>query len=397
MSGAMKILLVSDDFLPNPGGIAGHVYELSRALARAGHRVDLIAGHNRAHAGKPYEPPEGVRLVHNLPFTWSWAGYIGHAMRTRRAVQALRAEAGGPYDVVHWHNLIWETWGVRFGAGDVPRVFTNHSSGFLRRMGIPWRKRWQMPLLLGAADWILCPSTELQEKTIEAGYPADRTAFIANGVDVDTFSPGPRDPALLAKYGIAEGDRILVVPRRFDPKNGIDVLVKALPALRARHPKVKVLLVGDGERRAELEGLARDLDVTGHLVFCGSQPRHLMPPHLRLAEAMVLPSRKEAVSLAGLEAMACGLPVVGSRVGGIPEFVSDPDNGRLVPVDDPPALAAALAGLLDLPAEAIRATGERARAMVGRRFSWTAAAARTVEEYAKAAAFRKRGKRAAGR
>lgn len=396
----MKILLVSDDFLPNPGGIAAHVYELSRALAAMGHRVDLIAGHNRLHAGKPYSAPEGVRLIHNHPFAWSWPGYIGNSFRTWRAIAASRTGAGpreadggpAPYDVVHWHNLIWETWGVRFGAGGLPRVFTNHSSGFLRRMGVPWRRRWQLPLLLGTADRILCPSTELQEKTIEAGYPAGRTAFIANGVDVGAFSPGPPDPELAARYGLGRGDRVLVVPRRFDPKNGVDVLVRALPALRERHPRVKVLLVGDGERRAELEGLARGLDVIRHLVFCGSQPRHLMAPHLRLAEAMALPSRKEAVSLAGLEAMACGLPVVGSRVGGIPEFVSDPENGRLVPPDDPPALASALADLLDLPGESLKAMGERARASVAARFSWSAAAARTVEEYRKAVAARKRGK-----
>lgn len=390
----MKILLVSDDFPPNPGGIAGHVYELSAALAALGHDVTLLAGHNRLHAGQAWLPPPGVRIAWNRPFSWTWAGYAGQSARAFLDLRALRAEAaraGEPaYEVVHWHNLIWEPWGASLGAGPAARVFTNHSSGFLRRMAIPWRRRWQLPLLLRRADWILCPSTELREKTLEAGFPEERTAFIANGVDEGTFNPGPADPALAARYGLAEGDRVLIVPRRFDPKNGLDVLVKALPALRDRHPRVKVLLVGDGEQRSELEGLSRALGVADHVVFCGSQPRHLMPPHLRLAEAMVLPSRKEAVSLAGLEAMACGLPIVGSRVGGIPEFVSDPGTGRLVPPDDPPALASALAGLLDLPPADLRALGARARESVRERFSWRSAALHTVEEYGKAIAWRRR-------
>ncbi len=119
----MKILLLSDDFLPNPGGIAAHVYELSRALAALGHEVDLVAGHNRLHAAGAWTPPEGVRMVMNAPFTWSWAGYVGHTLRARRALLALGAAGPAPrHDVVHWHNLVWEPWAVRFGAGDLPRL-----------------------------------------------------------------------------------------------------------------------------------------------------------------------------------------------------------------------------------------------------------------------------------
>ncbi len=375
----MRILMCSDDFLPNPGGIAGHVYELSRALAAAGHEVDLIAGHNRIHAASPWRAPEGVRILSNEPFTWSTAGYIGHSLGTFRTLR--KESARSAYDVAHWHNLIWEPWAVRFGARGLPRIFTNHSSGFLRRMKIPWRRKIQLPMILGIADRIIAPSTELRDETIAAGIPAGRVDFIGNGVDVDEFRPGPRDAALASRFGIGAADRALVVPRRLDPKNGVDILVKALPHLPARHAAVKVLLVGDGPEKANLETLAASLGLGDRLVFCGSQPRHLMPAHLRLGDFAVLPSRKEAISLAGLEAMACGLPLAGSRVGGIPEFVSDPETGRLVPPDHPEALAAALADLLDLSPEAKQALAGRARKSVADRFSWTAAATRTVETY----------------
>jgi glycosyltransferase involved in cell wall biosynthesis len=384
----MRILMCSDDFLPNPGGIAGHVFELSRALAAGGHEVDLIAGHNRIHAANPWRPPAGVRIVSNEPFAWSVPGYVSHsvgAFRRLREESARRA-----YDVVHWHNLVWEPWAVRFGAGSLPRVFTNHSSGFLRRMKVPWRRKIQLPLILGIADRIIAPSTELRERTIDAGIPPGRVDFIGNGVDVEDFSPGPRDAGLAARFGISGTDRVLVVPRRLDPKNGVDVLVKALPLLLARHAGAKVLLVGDGPEKAHLEALAASSGLGDRLVFCGSQPRHLMPAHLRLGEFAVLPSRKEAISLAGLEAMACGLPVAGSRVGGIPEFVSDPETGRLVPPDDPPALAAALADLLELRPEGRRAMAERARRSVADRFSWTVAAERTVGTYRAAIAGKRR-------
>jgi glycosyltransferase involved in cell wall biosynthesis len=174
---------------------------------------------------------------------------------------------------------------------------------------------------------------------------------------------------------------VLVVPRRLDPKNGVDILVRALPLLRKSHPQLRVLLVGDGEQRPLLESLATSLGVREHLVFCGSQPRQLMPLHLQLADLALLPSRAEAVSLAGLEAMACGLPVVGSRVGGIPEFVIDGQTGALFTVEAHEELAARVLELLALAPADRAALGGRARNFVDARFSWREAAAATSAYY----------------
>jgi glycosyltransferase involved in cell wall biosynthesis len=351
--------MVSDDYLPNPGGIAAHVYELVRELALAGHQVDLIAGHSHLLAHQPVpELPAGARLLVNQPFKRNHPGYM-----------------------VHWHNLAWEPWGVRLAARDLPRVFTNHSSGFLRRMKTPWRRRFQMPLVLGLADTILTPSTELLEKSVEARYPRERLHYIPNGVNTDDFSPGPRDPALLKAYGLEPGDNVVVVPRRLDPKNGVDVLVRAVGEAKDALPRLKVLLVGDGEQKPELLALSAKLGVRERVIFCGSQPRAAMAPHLRLADLAALPSRAEAVSLAGLEAMACGLPVLGSRVGGIPEFVFEGDNGRLFPVEDHRRLAEILVEVFSNPAS-IPEMGARARQGVTENFSWKRCAARTLEAYA---------------
>lgn len=371
--------MVSDDYLPNPGGIAAHVYELVRELALAGHQVDLLAGHSHLLAGQPIPGlPPGARLLLNRPYRRNYLGYVLNTFRVYFDIRRqLRRER---YDLVHWHNLAWETWGVRFAARGLPRVFTNHSSGFLRRMKRPWRRKFQMPLMLGMADTILTPSTELLEKSVEARFPRDRLHYIPNGVNTRDFCPGPRDPALMAAYGLAPGDQVVVVPRRLDPKNGVDILVRAVAEVQNTLPRLKVLLVGDGEQKPELLALSEKLGVRDRVIFCGSQPRVAMPPHLRLADVAALPSRAEAVSLAGLEAMACALPVIGSRVGGIPEFVFDGDNGRLFPVEDHRRLGEILEETF-ANASSIAEMGLRARESVTENFSWIRCAARTVQAY----------------
>jgi glycosyltransferase involved in cell wall biosynthesis len=377
----MRILMVSDDYLPNPGGIAAHVHELSCALAELGHEVDLIAGHDLKHQGTLPELPPGLRILSHRGFRWSAPGYASMAAVTARMI--WRARRLRRYDVCHWHSLIWETWGVALGAARLPRVFTNHSSGYLRRARSRLRRSTQLRAILGRADRVIAPSPELLERSVDAGYPRERLRYIPNGVDVRTFAPGERDPELMQRYGLSDSDKVIAVPRRLDPKNGVDVLIRALPSVASAIPNVKVLLIGDGVQRAELEALVAELGLTRLVVFCGTQPRAEMVRHLRLGHVATLPSRAEAVSLAGLEAMAVGLPVVGSRVGGIPEFVTDGENGALVPVDDPLALSRALAALL-ADAQLRKNLGRRARAGVQDRFSWRGTALQTLDVYAAA-------------
>jgi glycosyltransferase involved in cell wall biosynthesis len=237
---------------------------------------------------------------------------------------------------------------------------------------------------LRVADRVITPSTELLERSRDAGYPRERLHYIANGVDTTAFSPGPAEHTLAQRYALTEGDRVLIAPRRLEPKNGVDVLIRALPAIAQAVPRIKLLLVGDGSEGSNLRALVKALGVGDRVVFCGSRQRQEMLAHLRLAEIAVLPSRAEAVSLAGLEAMAAGLPVVGSRVGGIPEFVRDGENGSLVPPDDPAALADAVIALIqDDPLRS--ALSARARGHVEAHFSWRAAASKTLDVYAAAA------------
>ncbi len=378
----MRVLMVSDDFLPNPGGIAAHVYELTRQLVTLGHRVDLIVGHDKKNVGMSPSLPGGARIVRNRPFTWNPLGYSGTTIHTALLIERLARKR--QYDVCHWHNLAWESWGVRVGARALPRVFTNHSSGFPRRMRSSWRRRFQLPRLLSFADQVIAPSRARASESARIGYAKERIHCIPNGVDIEAFKPGVRDEELLARIGVRRRDKCIVVPARLEPVKGVDVLIRALPRISRAVPETKILLIGDGSERDSLIALAGKLGVRDRIAFLGNRPREEMPRHLRLGSLAVLPSRSEGLPLACLEAMATGLPVVASRVGGLPEMIDDLETGRLVDAEDPAALASTIVELLSAGKSVRRGMGRQGRRIAVDRYSWRSLAERTAEVYRRA-------------
>jgi glycosyltransferase involved in cell wall biosynthesis len=151
----------------------------------------------------------------------------------------------------------------------------------------------------------------------------------------------------------------IIVPRRLFPKNGVEFFIRALPRI-VEEVLVEALLVGDGPEREKLEALVGDLGLGGVVRFLGKQPHRRMPALLSSGELAVIPSLMEATSVAGLEAMACGVPVAASNVGGLPEIV-DERVGGLFPPGDPEGMAEVIVRLLRSPelAEKGRAARER--------------------------------------
>jgi glycosyltransferase involved in cell wall biosynthesis len=210
---------------------------------------------------------------------------------------------------------------------------------------------------------------------------------IVNGVDAERVRAiAARAPIARAQLGLRPGGLVLATVARFDPVKGLDVLLRALPRIVARVPEAQLLLVGDGAERERLRRLAREVDPGGRaVVLAGAIPdaARVLP----LVDLYVTASRREGLPLAVLEAMACGVPVLATRVPGHVDAVEDGVTGRLVPVDDAPALAEAAADLLGDPAR--RADlGRAGRERVERRFSRARMIAEIAELYREAAAFR---------
>jgi glycosyltransferase involved in cell wall biosynthesis len=210
--------------------------------------------------------------------------------------------------------------------------------------------------------------------------PADRARVIVNGIDAARVEAGllARERAR-AELGVPPSGAVLGTVARFDSVKGLEVLLEAA----ARLPAAALVLIGDGPEAAGLRARARRLGIQTRVVFAGARPD--ASRWFAALDAYVSASRGEGLSLALLEAMAAGLPVVASRVPGHIDAVAHGETGTLVPVDDPAALAAASAVFLADPARA-RAAGAAGRARARREFAVDRVAAEVAEVYRRAAA-----------
>jgi glycosyltransferase involved in cell wall biosynthesis len=249
---------------------------------------------------------------------------------------------------------------------DFALVITRH---VMEEPAATWRQRLRARLACAAfrrADAVVAVSGAAAERLAElARIPRQAVRVLPNGIDLAAFDgcgPGVGAAARRA-IGVAPADAVVLVPAVLREGKGHDVLLDAVPALLARVPSARVVVVGGGEREEELRVRARPL---GDAVrFLG--PRPDMRELLAASDVVALPSLAEALPTALMEAAAAGRPVVATRVGGVPEVVAEGRSGILVPPRDPDALAEALAALLADPARA-RGYGEFARQRARERF-----------------------------
>ncbi len=197
--------------------------------------------------------------------------------------------------------------------------------------------------------------------------PAARVHLIYNGVDAGAYHPATDAERSAARQllGIADADLVFMAVGSLKPLKAFDLLIRAVaPALRAR-AGARLVLVGEGPDRDALKTLTAERGIADQVVWAGL--RDDVDVVLRAADVFALSSRTEALPTVVLEAMATGLPVVATRVGGIPELVEPEKSALLVPPNDEPDLGAALEKLAASP-EMRRAFGARGRAIVESRF-----------------------------
>lgn len=252
----------------------------------------------------------------------------------------LRGDGFEP-DVVHAHVFSAGFPALLLGRrAAAPVVVSEHYSGFPLGLLSRW-DRLIAGLTFRGAD-LVCPASDELGRHIAplAGRTALRS--MPNVVDTTTFSPDP-DRA-------SPDDRLrLLSVGALKRGKGHDDLLRAFAEVRRGLSRARLEIVGDGPLRSSLEALARDLGITGQVRFRGALTKDEVAAAMRSSHALVLPSLWENAPLAAIEALASGLPVLATRVGGVPEIV-DAESGALVPPGDPSALADGmieLAGRLD--------------------------------------------------
>jgi D-inositol-3-phosphate glycosyltransferase len=388
----MKIAMVSEHASPlavlggvDAGGQNVHVAELSAALTRRGHRVTVYTRRDDPDLPERVETPQGYSVVH-VP-----AGPAEHLPKDELLqymgpfAQVLDAQwATDRPDITHAH--FWMS-GIATGLAarhlDLPTVQTFHALGVVKRRhqgaqdtSPPARLKLEA-MVARNATWVAATCTDEVFELMRMGRSRSRISVVPCGVDVDLFTPnGPRAPR-------GEQHRIVSVGR-FVPRKGFDVVVRALTAI----PNAELVIVG-GPERAELDAdpearrlrkLAAELGVADRVRLYGSIAREDMPAILRSADVVACTPWYEPFGIVPLEAMACGIPVVASAVGGMLDTIVHDVTGRLVPPKRPAELADALNHLLR-DAFLRRSLGAAGRDRARARYTWDRITADTLRIY----------------
>jgi glycosyltransferase involved in cell wall biosynthesis len=292
------------------------------------------------------------------------------------AIRLARMMKDRAIDIVHCHHYSPYVYGLLASMlrPGVKLVFTEH--GKLSDHGPSTKRRIVNPVLSRLRARVCAVSADLKQHMVAEGFPASRVDVLYNGIDPGSRPTIADNRAARTALGIPHDAFVVGTVGRLDRVKNLSLFLDAHAVLAARQSNVHAVIIGDGPERAFLEDQARHLGITTSVTFAGYRQdvRALMAGF----DVYLNCSLYEGVSLTILEAMAAGLPVVATPVGGNPEVVVDQETGLLVPARAR-ALAEAVSGLLHDPRRR-RVMGDAARWRVIRHFS----IARMVDDYARA-------------
>jgi glycosyltransferase involved in cell wall biosynthesis len=341
------------------GGMETYVQRLVRALPKDRFEVTVCCPHESAFSESLQGQP-GVRiLVMPMPDDPAWASVSSTA-------SYVRAQG---VDVIHCHlNNAHLLGGLAGRLAGVPVLFTNHG----RQLGSP---DLEMHRLGQTHLGVVCQYSQLH--ALNLGVLPDRLHLIPNGVDCREFQPRRvRDGALRTRFGIAADAPLVGFVGRLSWEKAPETFLRAMLLVRQSDPQVRIVMCGTGPMAEQVAGFVRQFDLQDHVHLAGLQSD--IPAVLAELDVLVSSSHTEAMPLALMEAMAAGLPVVGTRVGGVPELVQHGLTGYLAGPGDIDGIASCVRALLRDPALRER-FGAAARERALQRFSLDDCVARTGE------------------
>lgn len=347
----MKLLILSIEFPPGPGGLGTLAYQAALHLSELGWEVrvltpqDHVNPETRARFGSA-QPFEIHTLSHVEPPLWEGLRRLGVALRLIAAKRPDVLLAVGKQSV--WLGALL------FLLTRVPLVAIGAGSEFTGRSRLGQRlTRWAYR----RARHTIAISQYTRKLMADAGIggvlgaDGNDVTLVPCGADARRFKPGLETGELRERFGIGER-RVLLTVGQLSERKAQDVVIRALPAVLQEHPELIYVLVGLPTRAQELERLAQELGVWEHVLLAGAVPADDLPLYYNLADLFVLVSRRardgsvEGYGIVVAEAALCGVPAVVSRGCGLEEAVIEEQTALLVEPDDPGATAAAIRRLL---------------------------------------------------
>jgi len=361
----------------------GETYEreLLTHLASLGMVSDIIiARHKRVPAGVPNFVVHRLAMGRGLRWPISAMVFPAAIARVYREVR---------FDLLRVHSLRYvgpaALLARRFLGVDAPIVSHHHHLD-----SSPLNPLIERRVLEASERVVTVSEFSKRQLTSELGIPGDHIETVPNGVD-ERFAPGPADVGLRARYGLGPGPTVLFLGGLKRRKN-LPLLLDTWREVARVRPEATLVVAGDGPLANALRRQVQTLGLAARVVFTGRVPEAQKVAHFQLADVFLFPSELEGFGLAVGEAMSCGLPVVSSDRGALPELVIDGQGGFVCRAGDRDALAAATLRLLE-DADLRRRFGAFNCERVNRHFRWPRAARRVLEIYEEVRADYKRGVR----
>ena len=377
-----KLCIVTHTFLPHVGGIEIVVNEQSKRLKTKNFDPTVVT--NRIETSKHYSvdgvPVDcyeslntGFRLgiPYSIPTVPSFPTFV-KAIKASRIVHA------------HGHPYLTSLTAAKLAKiCDKPFVLTQHNT-FIDYNNIFDHVERLNDLTVGRlnlalADKIIAISSATKDYVLRLGAKPSKVKVIYNGVDLARFKPVEAKRAQMRKkLGIPKNATVVLTVRRLVYKNGIDTLIESANNSAKKNPRIVFLVVGKGPDIENVRQKIAQLGLSSNFKLAGFVSDVDLPAYYNAADLFVLPSKSgEGLPLVALEAMASGLPVIATDVGGIREILMK-DYGKVVPPNKPYLLAEAI---LDFAAINFSKRKDELRAIVEKRFSWEANVERLVEIY----------------
>jgi glycosyltransferase involved in cell wall biosynthesis len=341
-----RLCIVTHTFLPHIGGIERVVYEQNKRLLHRNFEPMVVT--NRIDTPKSYVV-DGIKVECYESLNTGFRLGIPYSIPTVTSLETF-LKAVKSSEIVHAHghpyitSLIAAKLAKRYSK---PFVLTQHNT-FIEYDSIFDSVERLNDLAVGKetlkeADKIITVSNATKDYVLSLGAKPEKIKVLHNGVDLVHFRPltGKREE-MRRKLGISQSSIVVLTVRRLVYKNGIDTLIEGADIAVRKNPKITFLVVGKGPDLNNVQMRIRQLGIENNFRLTGFVKDEDLPFYYNAADFFVLPSKSgEGLPLVALEAMACGLPVIATNVGGISEILME-DYGKLVPSNQPEQLAKAI-------------------------------------------------------
>lgn len=371
------------------GGMSVYIRELARELGKCGHLIDIYTRLQNGASQPVIQLFDNVRLIHlGIPNNGklSKLALYPYLPDFFQSLEDFRRHEGLKYDLIHshyWMSGRLGTWAQNHW--NRPHVLMLHTLGEEKnRTGVGMRE----PDLRIAAEKelvkichrVLAPTDREKDSLIRFyGAPAQKIGVVPCGVNLELFHPADK-VTVRKRLGYDPDDIILLYVGRFEPLKGLDRLLQAMTHLQS-HLKLRLLIVGgDGAEAPESQYLkqkTKTLGIEDKVTFAGRIEQKYLPPYYSSADVLVMPSHYESFGLVGLEALACGRPVVSAPVGAMERLIKESRAGLVVNDSLPQSLASGIESIINSsslpPVDKIRKSVLE--------YSWVNVAKDVIEEY----------------